>query len=301
MAEYIVQDTTLTAIADAVRAKKGTTEPIALTDFATEIESIQSGGGSSSNKLGLVVNDANGGTSAYFDITNDDIGGVTKLKDYAFYNCQGMQSIQLDNITSMGGSAFQSCIRLKSVEMPQLTYMRNKAFAWCYNLQSAKMPLVPEIGTDTFNDCSALTEVEIPSATTIGQRAFYSCNALTEVEMPSATTIKADAFEWCQALASVKMPVVQTIGASAFFACDMLTTLTIPSSCSSIGDIALQCGTTTNKCTFTFEATTPPTISSRTFDESKINKIIVPAGCGETYKTATNWTTVADKIVEATE
>ena len=301
MAEYIVQDTTLTAIADAVRAKKGTTEPIALADFATEIESIQSGEGSSSNKLGLVVNDVNGGTSAYFDITNDDLGGVTKLKDYAFYNCQGMQSIQLDNITSIGGSAFKSCIRLKSVEMPQLTYMKDSAFFWCYNLQSAKMPLAPEIGTDAFNSCSSLAEVEISNATTIGQRAFYSCNALTEVEMPSATRIKAEAFSWSQALASVKMPVVQTIEASAFFACDMLTTLTIPSSCSSIGDIALQCGTTTNKCTFTFEATTPPTISSRTFNESKIEKIIVPAGCSEAYKTADYWSNLASYIEEASE
>lgn len=254
----------------------------------------------SESKLGLVVNDVNGGTSTYFDITNDDLGGVTKIKDYAFFNCQGMQSIQLDNITSIGGSTFKACIRLQSAEMPQLTEMKDSAFSGCYNLQSAKMPLVSEIGTDTFNGCSALTEVEISSATTIGQRAFYSCNALTEVEMPSATRIKAEAFSWCQALASVKMPVVQTIEASAFFGCDMLTTLTIPSSCSSIGDVGLQCGTTTNKCTFIFEATTPPTISSRTFDESKINKIIVPAGSGDTYKTASYWSNIASYIEEAT-
>ena len=44
MAEYIIQDTTLTAIGDAIRAKTGSTELIAPENMPTEIESIQSGG-----------------------------------------------------------------------------------------------------------------------------------------------------------------------------------------------------------------------------------------------------------------
>lgn len=256
MAEYIVQDTTLTAIADAVRAKKGTTEPIALTDFAAEIESIQSGGGSGENKLALVV----GAQSADnpYDITASDLEGVTEIKQYTFYGANGLISIELPTTcTSIGTSAFYGCSLLPSVDMPKVT--------------------------------------------SIGNRTFYGCEALPSVEMPNVISIGDSAFRSCSALTSVSMPNVTSIGNDAFRICSSLTSLTIPSTCTGIGTYALQCGTTTNKCTFTFEATTPPTISSRTFDGSKINKIIVPVGCGETYKTATNWTTVADYIVEATE
>ncbi len=44
MAEYIIQDTTLTAIGDAIRAKTGGTELITPENMPTEIENIKSGG-----------------------------------------------------------------------------------------------------------------------------------------------------------------------------------------------------------------------------------------------------------------
>lgn len=44
MSNYIVSNTELTDIADAIRIKKGTTSPIAFVDFASEIESISGGG-----------------------------------------------------------------------------------------------------------------------------------------------------------------------------------------------------------------------------------------------------------------
>ena len=210
MAEYIVQDTTLTAIADAVRVKKGTTEPIALTDLATEIESIQSGGGES--KLALIVGLQSEDNP--YDITASDLEGVTEIKSHAFYVATGLRSIELPTT--------------------------------CTN-----------IGDWAFNDCYALASVSMPNVTSIDEYAFLACRSLTS--------------------------------------------LTIPSTCTSILSGSLQCGSTANKCTFTFEGTTPPTIESDPFPVDYINKIIVPIGCGEAYKTATNWTTFADYIEEATE
>ena len=48
-----------------------------------------------------------------------------------------------------------------------------------------------------------------------------------------------------------------------------------------------------------FASTTPPTIQANTFGSSDYAfnstcKIIVPAGCGEAYKAATNWAKYAD-------
>ena len=233
MAEYLVQDTTLTAIADAVRAKKGTTEPIALTDLAAEIESIQSGGGSSSNKLALVVGVQSADNP--YDITASDLEGVTVLGDYAFYNKRGLRSIDLSNVTNMPTYAFYACTNLTSVSMPKVT--------------------------------------------SIDKYAFYVCTNLTSVSMPKVTSIKDNAFNGCYAL----------------------TSLTIPSTCTMIGTRALQCGESSNKCTFIFEGTTPPAITSATIFANLTNKIIVPVGCGEAYKTATNWSALASYIEEATE
>lgn len=44
MAEYIIQETTLTDIADAIREKDGSTDPIKVSDMATAISEIPSGG-----------------------------------------------------------------------------------------------------------------------------------------------------------------------------------------------------------------------------------------------------------------
>lgn len=235
MAEYIVQGTTLTAIADAVRAKKGTTEPIALTDLANEIESIQSGGGSASNKLALVVGTQSADNP--YDITANDLEGVAELGGYALYRKSGLRSIELpETCTSIGDWALQYCTSLPSIFMPNVRSIGRYALSFCY----------------------ALTSVDMPNVESIGMYAFYDNSALTS--------------------------------------------LTIPSTCTSIGGGALYCGTPTNKCTFTFEGSTPPTIEQNTFyGEYHINKIIVPAGCGETYKTATYWSDLADYIEEATE
>ena len=47
MSKYIIDESTLTGIADAIRAKKGTSAPVAVTDFASEVASIETGGGES--------------------------------------------------------------------------------------------------------------------------------------------------------------------------------------------------------------------------------------------------------------
>ena len=43
MAEYLIQGKTLTDIADAIRAKTGSSEPLSVSSFATDIVQIQSG------------------------------------------------------------------------------------------------------------------------------------------------------------------------------------------------------------------------------------------------------------------
>lgn len=49
MSKYSIEDTTLTAIADSIRSKAGTSDPIQVSGFADAIAAIPTGGGSSFN------------------------------------------------------------------------------------------------------------------------------------------------------------------------------------------------------------------------------------------------------------
>ena len=129
------------------------------------------------------------------------------------------------------------------------------------------------IGDYAFRSCSALTSVSFPNATTIGSYAFNSCSALTNVSLPAATSIGDSAFESCSALTSVSLPAATSIGSSAFRSCSKLTTLYI--------------GT---------ESNTVCTLSSTNAIPSNVTDIYVPEALVDSYKTATNWSSFANKI-----
>lgn len=65
---YSIQESTLTDIADAIRSKKGTSAPIAVTDLADEIESISGGGDSPTLTLGYTFGN-NKASNAYGTVT----------------------------------------------------------------------------------------------------------------------------------------------------------------------------------------------------------------------------------------
>ena len=166
-------------------------------------------------------------------------------------------------------------------------------------------------GGETVNKLAALvdgsiTEVtadDLAGATKIRNYAFNYYDSLTSITIPNGvTSIGIGAFQNCTSLTSISIPNgVTSIGNYSFQKCTSLTSITIPNSVTWLGSYALQIGSTTNKATITMLPTTPPTIQSNTFDKNKLQKIIVPAGTGATYKAATNWSAFANYIEEAAE
>ena len=159
---------------------------------------------------------------------------------------------------------------------------------------------VTSIRNYAFYDYKGLTSVTIPdSVTSIGRQAFDSCTGLTSVTIPdSVTSIGNSAFGYCRGLTSVTIgDSVTSIGDYAFNGCSSLTSITIGDSVTSIGDYAFRgCSGLTSVIML---STTPPVISHSTFPSSFSGTITVPAGTGDTYKAATNWSKYADKIQEA--
>ena len=161
------------------------------------------------------------------------------------------------------------------------TQIRSYGFRGCHSLTSVTIPDgVTTLGDYAFRDCSGLTSVTIGnSVTSIGSSAFFGCSGLTNVTIGNSVT---------------------SIGESAFHNCSGLTSVTIPDRVTSIGNFAFLIGSSTNKAVITMKPTTPPQIASYSFNKSYLEKIIVPKGRGSTYKSATNWSALADYIQEAT-
>ena len=96
---------------------------------------------------------------------------------------------------------------------------------------------------------------------------------ITELEDSEIEVIGIYAFRSCSKLTSVSLPAATRIGDSAFRFCSKLTTLYI--------------GT---------ESDTVCTLSSTNAIPSSVTDIYVPDALVESYKTATNWSSFADKI-----
>ena len=285
----------VTGVAGAIREKKGTTELINPQDFESEIRTIQTGTDTSDAtavaadiRLGKTAYGADGkmtGTIADYDGTSEPAGGKSLSAQIIDRSVTDVTAGDLKGATKIGSYAFYNCSRLTSVVIGNS---------------------VTSIGDNAFTHCSGLTSIVIGnSVTSIDHGAFSSCDNLTSIKIPdSVMSIGNSAFAHCISLTSILIGNgVTRITAFMFNNCRSLTSITIPNGVTSIaGNAFPSCGTATESGTiYTILATTPPTIQSDTFNNAKINKIIVPNGTLAAYKSATNWSAYADKMVEATE
>ena len=129
-----------------------------------------------------------------------------------------------------------------------------------------------------------------------------TCGCITHVaDWGELTEIAFGAFDSCAKLTLDILPdSITRIGDLAFTACTSLTSVTIPESVTHMGGCFGSCEKLES---IIMLATTPPVLKSETYVLFTFSKystnIIVPKGCGATYKAADGWRTYADYIVEA--
>ena len=192
-------DAGMTSVADAIRAKAGTTEPLAWPDgFITAISGIETGGGDSA--AGVI-------DKSVVNITSDaaDVG------QYAFYGCDQLETVSFPMATKIQGGAFAGCKALVSVSAPNVTEITSDVTDY-FHFDIDGNHMKNTIGA--FKDCINLTTADFPAAVTIGDSAFSDCTHLTTANFPLAETIYSHAFSGCAGLTELKFPRVKTIGAS---------------------------------------------------------------------------------------
>ena len=220
---------------------------------------------------------------------NEITYNVTTIGEYAFYNCNKVESITIPtSIRKIENSAFSGCTGLQKVIIHDVATwcgvtFNNNPLSYAKHLYSDENTeirdlIIPNgvtsIGKYAFDGCSGLTSVTIPnSVTSIGWAAFYSCDNLQKV-------IITDISAWCNIefenatanplyyakhifsdadteLAYLNIPSgTVKIGSYSFFNCSGLSKITISDGVKTIGKYAFA------GCTGLKEINTPESIGS---------------------------------------
>lgn len=139
---------------------------------------------------------------------------LTDLGDYAFHDCQSLESVTFNSANSnIGRDAFNNCASLKIVSLPKnLTILNHGTFHYCASLASISLPAtLQQIGDDCFSQ-TVLTSIVFPDGLkTIGYYAFYDTK-LEDVILPQGlTSLSYYVFRDCQQLKTIQLPISSTI------------------------------------------------------------------------------------------
>lgn len=182
---YVVPALALTATADAIREKTGSSEEIEFTTdgFKDAVDAIGTGGGYSADNIAM----CDGGSSKNVVITG------TTIKAYAFYGWN-ITSLVGDSVTTVGAGAFQKCTSLGSISLANCALNNTSA-------------------NYAFGECSALNNIFLPKWKQGGQYCFQKAGKSTgAIVLPAATGIAAYYFSNAYAGAIDIGPNVSSLG-----------------------------------------------------------------------------------------
>ena len=157
----------------------------------------------------------------------------------------------------------------------ELTAIDIYSFRGCNELQEVSLPLVTELPDAAFHGCSKLTAFDFSNVIKIGVETFYACG-LTEVYGPIIRSLGGTTFQHCSSLVKATLPKVTSIETYTFSDCYSLSSLVV----------GTELDDETAICRLGGTSSLP----------SSIDAIYVPYNLVDSYKTATNWSTFADKI-----
>ena len=276
----------LTDVANAIRAKKGISNPINPQNFASEIASIETGGGDTPTP----------------DTPTPDMPVIGDGKTYLYIKIaeKGRMTVPLYFTQTVANGVAIDWGDDSATQTLSGTGNKNTTHTYA-DVGEYTISLNPSSGCTL--GLGRNSSAYCVMGGTLNTRKVY-CNMLQAVEIgKSVTSIGTYAFSYCQSLASIVIPSrVTSIGNSAFQNCYSLASIVIPQGVTSIGTYAFSdcCG----MAYYDFRASkSVPTLSNKNaFNNIPSDcKIVVPDSLYSSWTTATNWSTYASMIVKASE
>ena len=168
---------------------------------------------------------------------------VTRIENWAFYNCNNLSTVTLsNNLNYMGEYAFGNCKKITKIEIPKSLDSSGGPFKNCDGLKMVTFEKgTTEISSSLFEDCTGLEEIDIPdTVTVIENSAFNGCVNLSQITIPDTVTIiDKFAFYDCEKLVSVNIPdSVTKIYDYAFDDCSNLSNMTLSKNLEYMGERA---------------------------------------------------------------
>ncbi len=218
--------------------------------------------------------------------------GLTSIGNYAFSDARVSQTVVIPaSVGEIGINPWE----LRSKDVDFIVENGNESFVvegLCL-IDKAKSRLI----------CGRNNSIIPDYITSVDAYAFYKCDLFAPSLLPSGITQIGDyAFGYCTNLALSSLPNGLTVLEEGVFSgCDNWINITIPSSVTSIDMYVFNSLLSSPPVrTITMLSETPPNVSISAFSLGEGSVIIVPTGCGETYKVTGDWEYYADYITEAT-
>lgn len=154
MANYIVNDTDLTSVANAIRTKSGTSGQLAFpSGFVSAVNSI--------DEIATMI--ITGGGNGFIKLPSD----VTVIRNEAFSGCDSccLESLP-EGLTYIGTNAFYNCRSLRITSIPStVETINSSAFYGCDSLRTITFKGEPfNIASSAFTGCINLTTINVPWA-----------------------------------------------------------------------------------------------------------------------------------------
>ena len=174
MANVLVEETSLSNIASAIREKNGGSATYKPGEMAAAISNLPTGG-SSDNEDGLLSD----------TLINYENGTATDIKNNCFANSTTLATATFTNVSNVGSSAFSNCSALTQINLPNATTIGNSCFSNASKLLTVNLSNAESLGEYVFNRCKTITSINLPQVKALKFWAFYECEKLAKVDLGS--------------------------------------------------------------------------------------------------------------------
>lgn len=174
MANVLVEETSLSNIASAIREKSGGSATYKPGEMAAAISNLPTGG-NSDNEDGLLSD----------TLINYENTTATDIKNNCFANSTTLATATFTNVSNVGSSAFSNCSALTQISLPDAITIGNSCFSKASKLLTVNLSNAESLGEHAFRECKAITSINLPQVKALKYWVFYECEKLAKVDLGS--------------------------------------------------------------------------------------------------------------------